>query len=354
VTIEASDPVSQGYLLAVERFGSALQSGASIVARNYAIGTRRVRLRIVGQGLADGFHPPWNHLQDPESAPGGSGELRIDLWHRAETGIKEPEVTDAIDPFSRFPYQVSRGDRFLAVRQPETFAWLDRETRHIVGVVGDVERRALYEIGRPLEVPMLIWLRDQRVPLVHASFVAQEDRGALIVGRSGSGKSTLAAQCLCAGFDFLGDDKIAFARRSNGDFIGYSLNSSLHVDSASLARLPLLAGHAIAPSLPTDDKYRIAVERLFPQRLRSCAPIRALVVPSLHKEPRGRIEAASKTDALLALSLSTLLSLPIARDRSLDQLAELAEAVPAYSVDLIPEGDAPERVASLLRRSQMS
>jgi hypothetical protein len=258
VTIEESDPVRQGYFLAVERFGSALESGVPIVSRSYAIGTRRVRLRIVGQGLAASFHHPWSHLEDPESAP-ASDELRIDLWHRAETGIKEPEVTDAIDPFSRFPYQVSREDRFLAVRQPETFAWLDRETRHIVGVVGDSERRALYEIGRPLEAPILIWLRDQRMPLVHASFVAQEDRGALILGRSGSGKSTLAAQCLCAGFDFLSDDKIAFARRSNRDFIGYSLNSSLHVDSTSLARLPLLAKHAIAPSLAIDDKYRIPV-----------------------------------------------------------------------------------------------
>ena len=260
---------------------------------------------------------------------------------------------DAIDPFSRFPYQVSREDRFLAVRQPETFAWLDRETRHIVGVVGDSERRALYEIGRPLEAPILIWLRDQRMPLVHASFVAQEDRGALILGHSGSGKSTLAAQCVCAGFDFLSDDKIAFARRSNRDFIGYSLNSSLHLGSTSLARLPLLAKHAIAPSLAIDDKYRIPVERLFPQRLRSCAPIRALVIPNLQKEPGGRIQAASKKEALLALSLSTLLSLPIARDRSLDQLAELAEAVPAYTFDLIPEEDAPKRVASLLQRSQM-
>lgn len=347
VTTEASDSVRQGYFLAAERFRSALESGVPVASRSYSIGTRRVRLRMIGQGLAERFARPWSHLEVSEAAP-GTGELTIDLWHRTETGIKEPEGTDGIDPLGRFPYQVSCGDRFFAMRQPETSAWLDRETRHIVGVVGDIERRALYEAGRPLETPLMIWLRDEGVQLLHASFVAHGDRGALILGRSGSGKSTLAAQCLCAGFDFLGDDKVAFALGSNGDFIGYSLNSSLHVDSNSLARLPLLAEHAVAPSLAIDDKYRIPVERLCAQRLRSGAPIRALVIPTLQKEPGGRIEMASKKEALLALSLSTLLSLPIARDRSLDQLAELAEAVPAYTFDLVPEGNAPRRMAALL------
>jgi hypothetical protein len=245
---------------------------------------------------------------------------------------------------------VSREDRFLAVRQPETSAWLDREERHVVGVVGDVDRRALYESGRPLETPMLVWLRDEGVPLVHGSFVAHAGRGALILGRSGSGKSTLAAECLCDGFEFLSDDKIAFAPGSHRDFIGYSLNSSLHLDAGALARLPALTAYAIPPRLAIDDKYKIPVERICPERLCKYAPIRALVIPKV--DGGGRIEQVSRKAALLALSLSTLLSLPIATDRSLDQLAELAEAVPAYTLGVAPDRHASRQLVSLLEGSR--
>jgi hypothetical protein len=342
-----SDPVREGYLLAADRFGSALGSGAPLVAGCYSVAGRPVRLRVVGRALAERFVQPWSHLEERGTAR-GSGALTVDLWHRAETRIEEPDTAGDIDPFSRFPLRVSRDDRFLVVRQPETVTWLDRETGHLVGAIGDVERRTLYEAGRPVETPLLVWLRDQGVPLVHASFVARGNRGVLIVGRSGSGKSTLAAQCLCAGFDFLGDDKVAFVSSSGGHPMGYSLNSSLHLDSTALSRLPLLAEHAVPPSLSIDDKYRVAVERVAADRLRRSAPIRMLLMPTLEPRARSRTEPASKKDALLALSLSTLLALPIARDRSLDHLAELAESLPAYRLDLIPEPDAPGRVAALI------
>jgi hypothetical protein len=349
VETDEADPVQHGYLQAVERFESALRSRVSVVARWYSFGSRRARVRTVGPRLAASVHEAWSHLEVPRSAD-ERDELRIDLWHRAESHIDPPPGADAIDPFGRFPYKVSHEGRFLAMRQPETFAWLDREKRHLTGVVGDSTRRALYERSRPLEMPIMVWLRDEKVPLVHAAFVALKGRGALLLGRGGSGKSTLAGQCLCAGFSFLNDDKVAFDRGPNGEFVGYSLNSSLHVDSGSLARLPLMAAHACAPSLAIDDKYRIAVERLFPDRLCRSAPIRVLVIPRLERKTRGAIEAASKKDALLALSLSTLFSFPITDDRSLNRLAELAEAVPAYTVYLADDDSGAARVASLLER----
>jgi hypothetical protein len=350
VTVEASDPIRAGYAVATERFRSALASGIPIVRRDYSIAGRRIRLQIVGPRLAEGFSSPWTHLHD-RSAARGRSELAIDLWHESETGIGPPAPAPGVDPLSRFPYRASSDDRVVAMRQPETSVWLDRGTRHLVGAVGDVDRRALYETSRPLETPLLVWLRDEGIALVHASFVAHENRGALILGRSGSGKSTLAAQCTCAGFDFLGDDKIAFVRRGD-DFVGYSLNSSLHLDLEAMGRVPSLAGHAIAPSSPIDDKFRIPLERLHASRLKPCAPIRALVVPLLEgKASAGATAPASKKAALLALSLSTLLSLPIAQNRSLDQLAELVEAVPAYRFDLSPAQDAPARLAALLEAS---
>jgi len=359
-----------GYQSAIERFAAASASGADTVVRTYRIAGYPVEVRTVGRRLAGTFDQPWRHLADAGSRAGSIsggdlGALRVDLWHRVETGVEAPPAIQAIDPLSRFPCQTSRNDRYLAVRQPETAVWLDRQAGRMVGVIGEVERRALYEAGRPLETPLLIWLRDRGVPLVHASFVAHRGRGALVLGRSGSGKSTFAAACVCAGFDLLSDDKIALGRGregrgrqeglgrqegqgGSGRQEGHSLNGSLHVDTGTLARLPILRSRSVAPVFPLDDKHRIPVDRAFPKQLRASAPIHALVIPSLQTEPGGRVSPASKREAFLALSLSTVLSLPIARATSLDPLAALAESTPAFRVDLNPIESAPSRLASLL------
>ncbi len=347
---DGADPVHRGYQAAAARFCSALGSGATSVSRRYHVADRQVVVRFIGGRLAAGFEGPWQHLVESsdEAGTGDSPELAIDLWHRAETGVDAPDATCSIDPLSRFPYQASADDRFVAMRQPETMVWLDRESRHLVGVVNDVDRRTLYEAGRPLETLLLFWLRDEGVPLVHASFVAHRGRGALVVGRSGSGKSTLAAACLCAGFEYLGDDKIALSPMAGGGFIGWSLNGSLYVDAGSLAYLPVLAGRSVAPGAAIDDKYLVAPERVFPERLRRSARVRALLLPSLEPDAGGRVERASKRDAFLALSLSTVLSLPITRTRSLDPLGALTARVPAFRFGVNPLETAPERLAALL------
>src|SRR5690349_23980941 len=111
-------------------------------------------------------------------------------------------------------------------------------------MVEDVERRSLYEAGRPVEMAVLVWLRDQQIPLVHAACVATGPHGVLILGRSGSGKSTLAGECATHGFEFLGDDKVALSQDRLGTFTAHSLSSSLHLDADSLGRLGELQAHA--------------------------------------------------------------------------------------------------------------
>lgn len=339
------DRVRRGYESATARFHTALASGAAVVSQTCVIGGRTVQVRIVGPQLAEQFLGPWQHLRTPQAAVPPS--LSIDVWHRAETGI-DLEAPSTLDPLSRFPYEVSADDRCFALRQPETTAWLDRGARHLVAMVGDVGRRALYEAGRPLEMAVLVWLRDAGIPLVHAAFVSVGDAGALILGQSGSGKSTLAGECAAEGLAFLGDDKVAFVRHGVGDFVGFSLSASLHVDRRSLERLPHLADAALAPARSLDDKYRIPLEQVAAAHLRPDARIRAIVMPTLTRQAGAPLEPASRRSALLALSLSTMLSLPTARQHSLDALAALATAIPAYSLRLRGEHTAPALVAELL------
>jgi hypothetical protein len=76
--------------------------------------------------------------------------------------------------------------------------------------------------------------------------------------------------------------------------------------------------------------------------------VTALVIPRFELQGAHGVQRAGRRDAFLALSLSTLLSLPIAAERSLDSLGELAERVPAFFVSLNPDADVVRRVASVL------
>ena len=341
---DTSARVRLGYERAIAGFNEAAQrSAAPVESRRFQLGRREASVRIVGGALARQFSAPWQHLGittaiDPHP-------LSIDVWHRAETGVSL-DVADTIDPASRFPYEVSDDSKVFALRQPQTRAWLDRERGHLVAVIDDVERRALYEAGRPLEMAVLVWLRDQRTPLVHAACVAGKQHGVLILGRSGSGKSTLAGECASRGFGFLGDDKVALTQQASGGFIAHSLSSSLHLDAGSLARIGDLGRHAIAPG-DGDDKFRVPLESAAPSCLRGSATISAIVIPSLTAPALGApaIRPASRKEALLALSLSTLLALPIERRLSLDAFAALAETVPAFSFSLLDAADAPGQLA---------
>jgi hypothetical protein len=343
VDAEDRDPVRKGYARAIDGFEDAARQG--IVTRRFQIAGHAVGLRLAGPQLAETFAAPWSHLASAEGPT--TCDLRIDLWHERETRIPRPDQDDGVDAFSRFPFGASVDHRIVVHRQPETAVWLERQSGHLVGVVGNADRRALYEAGRPVELPLLIWLRDQGTPLAHAALVAAGGRGALIVGKSGSGKSTLAAMCVAEGLAFLGDDKVALTRSAAG-FVGHSLTSSLHVDHETLRLIPALTPHAAAPALAIDDKLRVAIERWRPAQLLSFAPISAVIIPRLHEMVEGGIRKATAREALLALSLSTLLSLPIAAERSLDPLADLVERVPAFVVGLTPDAGAVRRVASVL------
>lgn len=55
--------------------------------------------------------------------------------------------------------------------------------------------------------------------ILHASAVAVEERGLLILGESGSGKSNLALQLIALGADLIADDRVQTAQDPDGGLI---------------------------------------------------------------------------------------------------------------------------------------
>jgi hypothetical protein len=301
----------------------------------------------VGRRLAAAIHDAWAHL-DHAIAPPGPDELRIDLWDERETGVPRDPAHDPIQLDGRFPYQVSPDDGLVGHRLPQLLTWLDRREGRAVGSVGDASLLTGYARARPVETPLLFWLRDRGVPLVHAGLVSRDEEGVLLLGRSGAGKSTAALACVGAGFDFLGDDKTALLRDADGAYVGWSLTSAAQLEPHQLDRFPTLAPHAV-PDPDPEGKAVVLLSRLGSANLRARVRLRALAVLRITRDAPPPPAPAPPRDALVAAGLSTVLQLPIDRTRSLGVLADLVARVPAYWLDLGPDlEDIPRRVTRIL------
>lgn len=340
---DPQDPVASSYDRTLQLWERAQRSRADRVVRHYSLAGRVARFDVVGAQLAAALHEALGHLQTDPAAE----SLRVQLWHTAECAVAADAFSDTIDPADRYPLRASVDDQFVLHRQRQTSAWLDRRERRIVGCVGQSDRRSLYEEGRPLELLLTVWARDQGAEVVHSAAVSYDGYGALLVGKTGSGKSTLAAGCLVEGLDFLNDDKVVLTK-DGSVHTAHGLNSSLHLTGETIDRFPSLAAYALKPGYITDDKYRIRLGDRARDCLRASMRVGCVIAPLVTQDRVTSHRPISPADALKALAVSTMTGLPTSIQDSLDRLGDVAGSVPAFEIRVGRDDRAPALVASIL------
>jgi hypothetical protein len=313
-------------------FREASRTHASCLhERAYRFAGRRVRLQVVGDLLADLMHLPFAHLQE-DHVPSGTADLTISLWDQAS--LSHPAALDAGE--GEWPsFRKSADGRFALSRLSHSLSCLDREEAQIVGFVNDARCLSLYERGRPLHVPLSIWHADRGVPLIHAGLVSQRGMGLLFAGSAGVGKTTTALSCLCAGFDYLGDDLVGLETASE-IILGHSLYGSSLVDPRSLRWFSPICGHSTQGSHADEEKQLAFLTEIFAARMQRVCEIRAVVLLRLPRDScqRPEVHPASKAEALLALAPSSLLIGVLSPGVSgFEALARLVESVPLYWLD---------------------
>jgi hypothetical protein len=304
---------------------------------------------VTGKALADALLRPFRHLFGPPA--GAPPQLVVELWDGAETGVACDLADPRLVPTGQTTTVASTDGRWVLYLHGQTLTCLDRQAQHLVGWIGDTASLGLYELGRPLHAPLLLWHRDRGVHALHAGLVSEEGRGVLLAGEGGSGKTTSALACLLAGFQFLSDDYVGLERRSDGSHFGHSLYASTHLEPGHLQHFPDLAPHAIPARLPHEDKSLVLLSPLFPNQLARCTRIDLLLLPRVTGVPEPTVRPASKGQALLRLAPSSLLMLPHATGAAFGRLADLVEQVPRYWLEL--GGDIrliPPRIRELLSR----
>jgi hypothetical protein len=290
-----------------------------------------------------------------------SAELKIDLWDEGDTPVSYPVNSEPVDErllnstsYVEFGLILgSLDDRFIGCQRPQVITWFDRQDQHIVGWVSSYNQLSLYDRGKPLHFPLLLWHSDKGAEVIHAALVSKDGEGALFAGKGGVGKSTAALACLDAGFDYLGDDYISLEASQDGSFRGHSLYSATWLMADQLVRFPRLIPHAIYPRRPDQEKTLVLLSQVSPRRLSSCVPIRALVLPRVTGNPSAQIRPASGAEALFALAPSSILLRPSSGAVTLDKLARLAEQVPCHWLELGQDlKEIPPRVEELIDLAQ--
>lgn len=319
-------------------FGESMDLHRNLLHQSYhRFAARLTLIRIVGNELADNISRPFSHLS-VQARNEETPDLTIDLWDEHETSISCPmssvPVEDDIlksDGHAEFGFiSVSLDRRYIRCQRPRMLTVFDRLTQRIIGCVSRTEQLHMYERGKPLHFPLLLWHSDRDTQVIHAGLVSKNNRGALFAGKGGTGKTTASLACLLAGFDFLGDDYIAIQAMQDGSFLGHSLYSSTWIMADHLTRFTLLVPHLIEAERPESEKSLVHLFGVFPEHLARMTPIQVIILPRLVGGSVCRVRPASKGDALFALAPSSIIILPSSGTQSLSKLAQLVERVPSY------------------------
>lgn len=342
-------PAEEAYELLRHGFERAMNARGDAVRTTFPVfAGRSARLRIVGKRLAGVVNQPFAHLSRRKESP-ESLALTVDLWDEEETRVGCNGAI-AFDDLS-LPAAIDHSFDGLWVSHRKAQVWIafGRGRSHIVGWVRDERRLTPYQRARPLHSELLLWHSDREVCTAHAGFVAMGGRGGvLLAGPGGAGKSSTALTCLQAGFTYLADDWVGIQHRGGDHYLGHSFICSTAVAPHDLEKYPALVPHVVSGPIPGEGKLLIHLAEVWPERMGTCASIRAVVLPRVRVDSNTRLSPAPKSEALVRIASSSLPLHPDARiDWALAQLGKLVDAVPTYWLEL---GRDPDDIPVLLER----
>jgi len=305
-----------------------------------------IRLQVVGRDLADALGMALHHLVVAGRGVGAPG-LAIAAWDERVSGIAAPADADLSRTTDEGGILLgSANDRLIGHIREGAEVWLDRDAPCVWGSALDGADIGLQNHGKPFHVPLLVWLADRDVPVLHAALIAHDQAGLLLVGQGGTGKTTAAMACFLDGFDFLGDDYIALEESATGTYVGHSLYDSVWLTRDAEARLPSLARYAEPPASTGPLKRLVHAAAIRPEGIARAARIRGVVCTTLANGFASTISYTTGAKALLAMAPSSTLRLPVSGSRLMNRMAMLAENLPCYELRV---GSDPSSLPDLLR-----
>ena len=299
----------------------------------YRFGPLQVDLQVEGAQLARRLTMAIRHAQ---GEAGAADAVRVIALDGAASG-REPPPWD-LPTYDRRHLERLHfspdGNRLLQ-HNPDTTNWtvFDRERKLAVSWTARAGLLPEWEDSFPLRT-ILHWM-SARLPccLAHAAVLEKSGRAVLLTGRGGSGKSTTTVAGLYAGMRTCGDDFV-LVDLAEASPIAYSLYDTVKLDDAALRRFADLQPGVANPGRGADQKARIHLSDLMPDRLLKSTPLHAVVQPVICDDAEPSLCKAEPGAVLRALAPSTLFLLRGEEAILADKLARLVRRLPAWHLRL--------------------
>ena len=301
-------------------------------ARQFGIAGRNVRVFSATRSIAEEFSRSLRHLEVPSSE---ETDLDIHVWERnsqdsqaIRSFVSDEDVVHGSDLIFQFHHQcLSIYDR----ANSRAYFWINS-----LAELGDWHR------AKPFRSIMHWFLSHHGLSMIHGAVVGTETGSVLITAKGGSGKTTTALTCFLEGMNYLSDDYVAIDCQKQ---MAYSLFNSAMLTNDNLVRFPVFGSYVQNPGRPEGIKGLVYLYQFHPDRLRSRAPLKAILIPRIMNTTRTTIVPTSRMNALMAIA-PTIRSLRNYEQEKLSAAKLLVEHVPCFELQL---GSDIQGVASAVR-----
>lgn len=255
--------------------------------------------------------------------PSAETDLDIYVWERTDNDSKairsmvpEGDVTHVSDLIFQFHHQC------LSIYDPanaRAYFWINS-----LAELGDWHR------AKPFRSIIHWFLSQYGLSMIHGAVVGTDAGSVLITAKGGSGKTTTALTCFLEGMNYLSDDYVAIDCQTR---MAYSLFNSAMLTNDNLVRFPVFGPYVQNPIRAEQIKALVYLQQFHPDRLRSQAPLKAILIPRIMNTVRTTIVPASRMNALMAIA-PTIRSLRNYEQEKLSAAKLLVEQVPCFELQL--------------------
>ena len=334
---------------------------AGLTEASYCVAGHNVRIRCSGQLQVSELALALSHLKT--SLPAGA-DFTIQAWDCVSGGPSSNAFLAGYlrDFYARWDEACGPRGEVLAFHSkelpvlyhagPDILSVIDIENRVGYYLKRDDSPLPYWESGSPFRTILHVWLASLDVQFLHAAAVGTEEGGVVLAGKGGAGKSTAALACLDAGLWYAGDDYCASGWNGAPPCVHSLYNTAKLKGKPDFERFPHLRDRVWNPESLLDnsrDKAMFYLSESSGDRIRAGFPLRAILVPHITGKRDSHLGPCSESQALLALSASTIAQLPMAGAQDLERLGDLAARLPRYTLHLGTEmSQIPAVIRSIL------
>ena len=166
-----------------------------------------------------------------------------------------------------------------------------------------------------------------------------------MTGPVGSGKSTTTAAAIDHGLETSGEDFVLVEGVTPP--VAHAVFDTLKLTGMALGSFPDLAGAAVNPHRPAEEKARVHLGDVAPDRFVAAISVDGLATIRIGHGDRTTWRPVNAVKVLRALAPSTMFLLRTAMEEIFANLGALARGLPCYELELGPD---PREVAGALER----